>query len=81
MEKKGEIVLTRLDEENLQAHVQGKTDSQENLHKDAVDRKTLSRERERTVRSRREFPHVSVGSFGLVARTRKAGQNAKLVSA
>lgn len=77
---KGEMVITRLDEEKLRAHVKGNIDAQGNLHKEMVNRRKLNRKRERKEQSRGESPNLTVGDFVPVGRTRKASRNVKLVS-
>ena len=80
VEEKEELELNPVDEDKLRQHVRGIIDAQEQLQREAVERRGAVRERERNLRSRGELPHFTVGDFVLVARTRKAGRNAKLMS-
>ena len=80
VEEREELDITSVEEDKLQAHVKGIIEAQEQLQQCAVERRGTHRERERRRRSRGELPNFTVGDFVLVARVRKEGRHAKLMS-
>ena len=72
--------LTVVDEERLREHVRSIVSAHDELQKQVVERRDVQRQQTRTLSSRGELPHFTVGDYVLVARVRKEGKHAKLMA-